>query len=108
MRIAKFYFMKKDNKQLSLESLNKRYVSELVKAFGGGTLYDANGLWVKPNGELVKDDALICELFFDEEEFVKKNGLSVFVYLRGKALDYKQDARQECVSVVIDGNAFII
>ena len=107
MRIAKFYLMKKDGK-LSLETLNQKYISDFVKAFGGGTLYDATGLWVNPNGELVKDDALICELFFDETDFVKKNGLSVFVYLRGKALSYKHDAKQECVSVVIDGNAFII
>lgn len=108
MRISKFYLMKNDNKQNSLEAVNQKYISDFLKAFGGCTTYDANGYWVNGDGELFQDNDLICEMFFDEEDFVKKNGLSVFTFLRGKALSYKHEAGQENVSVVIDGEAFII
>ena len=108
MKISKFYFMKENNEHVSLESLNQKYIEEFLKAFGGGTLYNATGLWVNPNGEIVKDSDLICELFFDETDFLNKNGMCVFDYLRKKALSYKRDAKQDSVSIVVDGNAFII
>ena len=108
MRIAKFYLMKYDNKKNSLNTVNQKYISDFLKTFGGCTTYDAKGYWINKDGVTVEDNDLVCELFFDETDFIKKNGLSVFAYLRSKALSYNLDAKQDSVSIVIDGNAYII
>lgn len=108
MRISKFYLMKADNNEESLNAINQKYISDFLKAFGGCTTYNANGFWINNDGVAMEDNDTVCEMFFDEEDFTKKNGVSVFTYLQEKAKTYMKDANQLSVSIVIDGNAYII
>lgn len=107
MKIVKFYLMKNDNNSQSLERLNAKYINEFCKKFGGATTYDAKGYW-SDGSKLYIDDDLICEIFIDMKKHFNDNKKTMFSYFRDVAKRYKREARQEAVSVEIDGKAFII
>ena len=101
-KIVKFYLMKKDNDQKSLKALNERYIKMFCKKFDGATVYDGKGYWYSPSGEKFVEEVTVCECFVKAPLFLKRK------QLKALAKKYKYDAEQECVSVVIDGHAYII
>lgn len=108
MKIVKLYFMKEDNDSQSLEALNAKFINEFCAKFGGCTTYDANGYYVGKGGKLYKDKDLICEIFVDAKKHFKDSKKAMFSYFRDVAKRYQREANQESVSIVIDGQAFII
>lgn len=108
MKIVKIILMKNDNNGNSLKALNDVYISSFCKTFGGCTTYDANGYWYSGR-ELYKDKALVCEIFVDttsDKWLVDDKELKPFFV--GIAKQYKRAAKQEAVSLIVDGEAFII
>lgn len=101
-KIVKFYLMKKDNDKQSLKALNERYIKTFCKMFGGATTYDGTGYWYSSSGEKFVDDVIVCECFVKAPIFLKRKQIKTL------AKKYKHDAKQECVSVVINGHAYII
>lgn len=100
-KIVKFYLEKKDNNDKSLEALNELYIQMFYKTFGGATVYDGKGYWYSPDGEKFIEDVTVCECFVSHI-FLKRKQIKKF------AKNYKHDAKQEAVSLVIDGHAYII
>lgn len=108
MKIVKIYLMQEDNNGKSLKALNDCYISSFCKTFGGCTTYAASGFWYGDR-ELYKDKALVCEIFVDttsDKWLVDDKELKPFFI--GIAKQYKRDAKQEAVSLVVDGEALII
>lgn len=101
-KIVKFYLEKKDNKNQSLKTLNEFYIQKFCETFGGATAYDGKGYWVSPSGEKFVEDVTVCECFVKTPLFLKRRQIKTL------AKKYKHDAKQEAVSVVIDGKAYII
>lgn len=108
MKLVKFYMMKKDNKQNSLKALNDGYIKMFCSKFGGCTTYDANGYWVNSNGKLYQDNDTVAEIFVDMKKYFNDDKKAMYSFFRNVAKRYQKEAGQECVSVVIDGQAFII
>ena len=107
MKIVKFYLEEKGNRDESLKELNDRYISEFCKKFDGATIYSANGLW--SNGvRLFDEQANICELFVNIEKTFHGNKKAMVSYFMSMAKRYKREAKQEAVSIVIDGQTYII
>ena len=107
MKVVKVFLMEKDNKQNSLENLNVKFVDEFCSKFGGCTTYTANGYYVGKGGRVYQDKDLICEIFVDTKK-IFGDSKAMYSYFRDVAKRYQRDAKQESVSVVIDGHAFII
>lgn len=103
-KIVKLYLVKQDNDHNSLYDLNRRYIKVLSKRFNGSTTYNGRGLWIDEDGKEFPDNITICELFVDPAEL----GDTLEHFFIGVAKSYKHDARQMCVSVVIDGEAYIV
>ena len=108
MKIVKFYMMKKDNGKKSLKALNNTYIKEFCGKFGGCTTYDAKGYYVSSSGKLYKDSDTVAEIFVDTKKAFNDNKKAMVSYFRDIAKRYKKEAKQEAVSVVIDGHVFII
>jgi hypothetical protein len=107
MKLAKVYLMQEDNDKKSLEGLNTKFINEFCEKFGGCTTYTANGYYVGKGGKVYQDKDLVVEIFVDMKDF-HNNKKSMFAYFRGVAKRYQKEAKQESVSIVIDGNAYII
>lgn len=108
MKIVKLYLMEKDNDKNSLEALNARYIKDFCRMFKGCTVYKADGYWVSDDGVLFQDKTLVCEIFIDTKKSFDDDTKAMVSFFRGVAKHYKQEARQECVSLVVDGQALII
>ena len=108
MKLVKVYLMQYDNKENSLKALNNNYIKEFCSKFGGCTAYNAQGFYVGKGGKLYKDKDLVCEIFVDTKKIFSDNKKAMFSYFKNVAERYKREAKQECVSIVVDGQAFII
>ena len=64
----------KDTKRQEIDTIEafKLVQRELVKKTGGGTIYNATGIYTHDNGEIVIEPTLRVEIFHDSKSDVKE------------------------------------
>lgn len=72
-------------------------LDDVCESYGGYTSTSADGAYRSLSGDLILDEVLICTLFI-EDTWVNRRGIHSLMQ------GYKDDAEQESVLYVINGN----
>ena len=78
-------------------------LSFLSSRFGGATAIDASGAWVSESAGLVRENVTICYSFCGLRAFLRGRR-AVLAY----AKDLRDEMKQECVSIEIDGRLYLV
>jgi hypothetical protein len=96
------HLMKTDNQGNDLSDLNNSFIKKACQTFGGASVLDGKGLWYDKEGNKYEDEILRVIIGFNPSS--SSDGLSnnrnIFLNM---AQQYKDDALQEAVYIVLDG-----
>lgn len=91
------------NKAVDNSAAVRGCLSFLSGLFGGATSIAASGAWVSDSAGLVLENVTICYAFCGLRAFLRGRR-AVLAY----AKDLRDEMKQECVSVEIDGRLFLV
>lgn len=97
MQINKIHLMKKSNDGESLEQLNNEIIRLIVEHYHGANVSECLGFYTNNDGVVQCEPNVVVEVATNETDYLKKI-----------AKDYKRTAKQECVFLVLDGDALLI
>ena len=103
---AKIYFPLFDNDGNDMDALKQFVIKDSIMYFGGLTTYSASGYYMMNDGIVKADKIEILEYYFDS--MIYHAGSYPIDYLKGLAQVICNDAKQECVLLVIDNESFFI
>ncbi len=78
-------------------------LSFLSGLFGGATALKASGAWVSDSAGLVLENVTICYAYTNLRGFLRGRRAVL-----GYAKDLRDEMKQECVSVEIDGRLYLV
>ena len=101
------HLMKTDNQGNDIAELNDRFIRNVCRVFGGATVTEGKGLWYSEHGLKFEDNILRVSTAFDPS--ASTDGLiNNRQRFENMAQQYKDDAMQESVYIVIAGEVSFI
>lgn len=96
------HLMKRDNDGNDLIELNESFIKLACQIFGGASVTEGRGLWYDNNGNKYEDEFVRVIIGFNPSATSDGliNNRDLFLNM---AQQYKDDALQEAVYIVLDG-----
>lgn len=95
------HLMKTDNQGNDLTDLNNSFIKMACQTFGGASVIEGKGLWYDKQGNKYEDEILRVIIGFNPSSSSDglTNNRNIFLNM---AQQYKDDAFQEAVYIVLD------